>query len=102
MRSPAFASQVEAPPDDPQLARVLLNKVRLERTRQFGLCWLGLELWKHPALDRFFQQTVDANEADVPWSRVAAVLAIDRRCAQGSELAIEERWYPPWVWMICW
>ena len=41
-----------------------------------------------------FQQTVDANEADVPWSRVAAVLAIDRRCAQGSELAIEERWYP--------
>jgi hypothetical protein len=37
---------VEPPPDDPQVARVLLNKVRLERTRQFGSCWLGLELWK--------------------------------------------------------
>jgi transposase len=30
----------------------------------------------------------------VPWSRVAAVLAINRLCAPGSELAIEQRWYP--------
>jgi transposase len=89
-----FPSQVEPPPDDPQVARVLLNKVRLERTRQFGSCWLGLELWKRLELDRFFEDALDAQEADVPWSRVAAVLAINRLCAPGSELAIEERWYP--------
>ncbi|HEY7616813.1 MAG TPA: IS1634 family transposase, partial [Terriglobales bacterium] len=82
------------PPDDPQVARVLLNKVRLERTRQFGAPWLGLELWKRLELDRFFAKAVDEHEADVPWSRVAAVLAINRLCAPGSELAIEERWYP--------
>jgi len=29
-------SQVEPPPDDPQVARVLLNKVRLERTVSLG------------------------------------------------------------------
>src|SRR6266436_3087218 len=29
-----FPSHVEPPPDDPQVARVLLNKVRLERTRR--------------------------------------------------------------------
>jgi len=28
------------------------------------------------------------------WSLVAALLAINRLCAPGSELAIEERWYP--------
>src|SRR5918996_633127 len=89
-----FPSQVEPPPDDPQVARVLLNKVRLERTRQFGSCWLGLQLWKRLQLDRFFEEAVDDHEADVPWSRVAAVLAINRLCAPGSELAIEERWYP--------
>ena len=89
-----FPSQVEPPPDDPQVARVLLNKVRLERTRQFGSCWLGLELWKRLELDSFFEQAMDKQEADVPWSRVAAVLAINRLCAPGSELAIEERWYP--------
>ncbi len=89
-----FPSHVEPPPDDPQVARVLLNQVRLERTRQFGSCWLGLELWKRLGLERFFEDAVDEHEADVPWSRVAAVLAINRLCAPGSELAIEERWYP--------
>jgi transposase len=89
-----FPSQVEPPPDDRQVARVLLNKVRLERTRQFGSCWLGLQLWKRLELDRFFEANSDEHEADVPWSRVAAVLAINRLCAPGSELAIEERWYP--------
>src|SRR6202162_4784130 len=89
-----FPSHVEAPADDPQVARVLVNRVRLERTRQFGSCFLGWELWKRLELDRFFAQVVDDDSADVPWSRVAAVLAINRLCAPGSELAIEERWYP--------
>src|SRR5580698_8327904 len=88
-----FPSHVEAP-DDPQVARVRLNGVRLERTRQFGACFLGLELWKRLELDRFFEQAVDGEQVDVPWSRVAALLAINRLCAPGSELAIEQRWYP--------
>ena len=89
-----FPSQVAPPPDDPQVARVLLNKVRLERTRQFGACYLGLELWKRLELDCFFEQAIDGESADVPWSQVAALLAINRLCAPGSELAIEQRWYP--------
>lgn len=89
-----FPAHVEVPPDDPQVARILVNRVRLERTRQFGACWLGCELWKRLALDRFFEEAVDSDPADVPWSRVAALLAINRLCAPGSELAVEERWYP--------
>src|ERR1700677_695493 len=89
-----FPSHVEPPPDDPQVARVLLNKVRLERTRQFGSCFLGLEIWKPLEPDRFFEQAVDGETVDVPWSRVAVLLAINRLCAPGSELAVEQRWYP--------
>jgi transposase len=89
-----FPSHVAPPADDRQVARVLLSKVRLERTRQFGACFLGLELWKRLELDRFFEQAVDTDPADVPWSRVAALLAINRLCAPGSELAIEQRWFP--------
>src|SRR6202521_3283622 len=89
-----FPSHIEVPDDDPLVARVLVNRVRLERTRQFGACFLGWELWKHLELDRFFEQAVDDDPADVAWSRVAAVLAINRLCAPGSELAVEERWYP--------
>src|SRR5271156_4268037 len=89
-----FPSNAAPPDDDPDVARVLLNEVRLERTRTFGSCLLGLELWKRLELDRFFEQAVDGECAEVPWSRVAALLAINRLCAPGSELAIEQRWYP--------
>jgi transposase len=89
-----FPSHVEPPADDPQVARVLVNGVRLERARQFGACFLGWELWKRLQLDTFFQQALDEDAAEAPWSQVAAVLAINRLCAPGSELAIEERWYP--------
>jgi hypothetical protein len=69
-----FPAQVEPPADDPQVARVLVNKVRRERTRQFGSCWLGLELWRRLGLDQFFEEAVDGQETAVPWSRVAAAL----------------------------
>ena len=47
-----FPSEVEPPADDSEVARVLVQKVRLERTRQFGACFLGWELWKQLRLDR--------------------------------------------------
>jgi hypothetical protein len=93
-----FPSEVAAPEGDPNVARVLLNKVRLERTRQFGNCFLGLELWRRLGLDRFWEEALDHDGSAVPWWRVAAVLAINRMCAPGSELAVEERWYPATAW----
>jgi len=74
-----FSSETEVP-DDPSVARVLVKKVRVERTRRFGDCYLGLELWKQLGLAEFFAQHLDVDGADVPWSRVAAVL--------------EQHWYP--------
>ena len=89
-----FPSEVQAPENDPNVARVLLSEVRLERSREFGNCFLGLELWKRLGLDEFFEGLLDWDRADVEWSRVAAVLGINRLCAPGSELGIERRWYP--------
>jgi hypothetical protein len=91
-----FPSSIAAPDDDSCIARVLVNQVRLERTRRFGDCFVGLELWKRLQLDGFWEGRLDRPEdpAEVRWSRVAAVLAINRLCAPGSELAIEERWFP--------
>src|SRR5579875_1265467 len=89
-----FPSEVVPPAHDPDVARVWVKKIRLERVRQFGDCFLGLELWKRLGLDRFFESHLDQEAADVPWSRVAALLAINRLCAPSSELGIEEHWYP--------
>jgi transposase len=89
-----FPSAVEPPREETGVARVLLEQVRLERTRRFGDCFLGRELWRRLGLDRLFEELLDREAAQVPWSQVAAVLAINRLCAPGSELAIEQRWYP--------
>lgn len=91
-----FPSDVAPPEDDESVARVRLDPVRQERSRRFGDGFLALELWKHLELDRFWEALLDGPEAaaDVPWSRIAALLAVNRLGAPGSELAIEERWYP--------
>ncbi|MGH9773167.1 MAG: IS1634 family transposase [Candidatus Acidiferrales bacterium] len=89
-----FPSEVMPPANDPDVARVWVKKIRLERVRRFGDCFLGLELWKRLGLDHFFESLLDQEAADVPWSRVAALLAINRLCAPSSERGIEERWYP--------
>jgi transposase len=89
-----FPSEIEPPENEANVARVLVQQVRLERVREFGACYLGLEVWRRLQLDRFFEDGLDDEDADVAWSRVAAVLAINRLCAPGSELSIEQRWYP--------
>jgi hypothetical protein len=35
-------------------------------------------MWKQLGLDGFYEQVIDGEAAEVPWSRVAAVLAINR------------------------
>jgi hypothetical protein len=52
-----------------------------------------LQLWQRLGLAPFCEATLDGQPAEVPWSRIAAILAINRLCAPGSELAIEARWY---------
>src|SRR5207249_12041213 len=59
-----------------------------------SLYTLYTALPKRLQLDRLLEEHLDGEVAEVPWSRVATVLAINRLCAPGSELAIEERWYP--------
>ena len=46
-----------------------------------GNCYVGLELWRRLGLENFFAERLDRDPAEVPWSRVAAVLAINRVCA---------------------
>jgi len=53
-----------------------------------------LELWRRLELERFYEELVDEGKVDVAWSRIAALLAVNRLCEPTSELGVEERWYP--------
>lgn len=89
-----------APEDEENIVKIDLKTIRLERCREFGAVYTALELWKKLGLDKFWEEKIN-NEADktngrlpeVAWSKVASLLAINRLCAPGSELAIEEKWF---------
>ena len=54
-----FPSEVAPPPDDAEVAQVLVQRVRLERTRQLGPALPGLALWQRLQLDDFFAARTD-------------------------------------------
>lgn len=83
----------EPPPAGPPAPRVRLDRIRLERSRQFGNPWLGLELWQALKLDELCERLLPKGREDVPWATMAAILVIARLCEPSSELHIAESWY---------
>lgn len=78
-----FPSEVEAPEDDPAVARVLVDRVRLERSRQFGECFVGWELWKRLGLEEFFAAEFDVLLYDLTSSYVEGAAADNALMARG-------------------
>jgi hypothetical protein len=84
-----FPSEAEAS-DDPNVARVLVKKVLVERTRRFGDCYLGLELWKRLGLEEFFARHLDGDGADV--TTVEAILrTVERKHGKARRVWILDR-----------
>ena len=50
-----FPADVAPPPDDAEVAQVLVPRVRVERMRQLGPCVLGLTLWRQLQSDECFE-----------------------------------------------
>ena len=65
--------------------------MKLRRPRRFGDCWLALELWRELGLDEFWQHKLGSDRGAVQWSKVLAVLAVNRLCDPGSEFMSQDR-----------
>jgi hypothetical protein len=72
---------------------VPLNRVRLERSRSFGVVWLGWFLWRALKLDEVLGELLTTSRETVSWAQVIAILVIARLCEPSSELHVAERWY---------
>ncbi len=83
-----FEEQPEA-----ETVAVRLDRVRLERPRAFGEVWLAWRVWQALELDQVLEGLLPTGRESVPWSTMAAVLAIARVCEPASELNLAERWY---------
>jgi len=73
--------------------RINVRGVRVERSRQFGRVYLALALWRRLGLHTLLRETIPEGREWIEWEQVACILTLGRFCAQGSELALAERWY---------
>ena len=73
--------------------RLKLGQIELARPRQWGGCWLALELWNHLQLDDFWQPRLGPSRKGTPWLKVLKTLVAYRLLAPGSEWNLHCHWF---------
>ena len=79
---------------DEVTVRLRLSQLRLERPRQWGGCWLALQLWQQLELDAFWADRLLPNRKGTRWDEVLLILVVYRLLAPGSEWRLHREWYP--------
>jgi hypothetical protein len=90
---PSLAVPLRFPPGEANALSVVLTEMRLLRPRSFGDCWLGCLLWEELGLGCFWQEKLGGDRGGVPWDKVIQLLAVNRLCEPGSELALHRSWF---------
>ncbi len=80
-------------PCAPEWVEVDLKGVRVERSRQFGGCWLGLMLLRKLGLDELLDTLLPPGREDIPWSAMTMVSVLGRLSDASSELHLAEHGY---------
>jgi transposase len=78
---------------DPEWVEVDSKRVRVERVRDFGGHWLGLELADKLDLISLFERLMPPGREEIPWPMMALTLVLMRLCDPSSELRIAEHLY---------
>lgn len=80
-------------PMEPEWLKVDVANFRVERVRQFGQPWLGMELVRQLHLTEFLEEALPQGREDVPWSLTILVLVLLRWYDPSSELRMAEHLY---------
>lgn len=86
-------SLLEKSEEPPSWATVDINRVSVERLRNFGDIYLGLLLWQQLGFTSFCREHMPEGRETIPWSVMACILTIARFCSPSLELQIAESWY---------
>ena len=73
--------------------KLRLEHIELARPRQWGGCWLALELWNRLALDAFWQPLLPDSQKGTPWLKVLKTLVVYRLLDPGSEWNLHRSWF---------
>ena len=81
------------PCDDVDAVGVRLSELRLERPRQWGACWLALQVWQELELDAFWRSRLRPSREGTPWLKVLKTLVAYRLIDPGSEWRLHRQWF---------
>ena len=81
------------PRAEPRWVEVDVTGVRVERGRQFGGPWLGVQLVQALGLVEFLETVMPRGREEIAWSKMALVLVLARLCDPSSELSVAEHGY---------
>ena len=88
-----FPEDRQAPELDCEVVQVKLNELQLQRPRQWGACWLALELWEQLQLDDFWSQHLKTGRQGTRWLQVLKTLVCYRLIDPGSEWRLHRQWF---------
>jgi transposase len=91
-RLPLF-DMIQSSEPVPDKIEVCVRGARVERTRDFGVVYLALVLWRALEIDKLLERIIPSNHEGIPWPVVAAILSLARFCEPSSELHIVDTWY---------
>ncbi len=81
------------PPVTVSHVQIRMDKLELRRPRQWGACWLALELWSRLNLDEFWAPRLPASREGTRWLHVLKTLVTYRLIDPGSEFRLHRLWY---------
>ena len=81
------------PVDDVDAIGVRLSELSLRRPRQWGACWLALQLWQQLELDSFWRPRLARAQGSTPWLKVLKTLVAYRLIDPGSEWRLHRQWF---------
>jgi len=79
--------------EDAPAARILVSQMELHRPRQWGACWLAIELYEQLGLDEFFAERLPCGRKGTRWDLVLQTLCTYRLIDPGSEWRLHREWF---------
>jgi transposase len=73
--------------------QVRLREFALRRPRQWGACWVFLQMWEQLQLDRFWRERLEPSREGTDWYDLLVVLTAYRLIDPGSEWRLHRQWW---------
>ncbi len=88
-----FPEDRAPPPDVCNPVQIRLSQMTLHHPRQWGGCWLAMELWNQLGLDEFWAPRLPDSRKGTGWLNVLKTLVGYRLLDPGSEWRLHRDWF---------